>query len=117
MTEGSQESTKSLVASALAHFVNDGSLYVFPIIYVFLILSHGLDQTLVAVLASLTSLSAIVAAPFVGRRSDVSQNYGSLMALGMVIMAVAIFGDAISFLYFYGFVLFVFLVPFACIIG
>jgi FSR family fosmidomycin resistance protein-like MFS transporter len=115
--ERHEQATKSLVATALAHFVNDGTLYIFPMLYPILIKSYGLSQPLVGSLASLTSLFAIAAAPFVGRRSDRSQNYGYMMTLGIVLMAFGILGYAFSVIYLRGFDLFLTLLPSTLLVG
>ncbi len=115
--ERHEQATKSLVATALAHFVNDGTLYIFPMLYPILIKSYGLSQPLVGSLASLTSLFAIAAAPFVGRRSDRSQNYGYMMTLGIVLMALGILGYAFSVIYLRGFDLFLTLLPSTLLVG
>jgi FSR family fosmidomycin resistance protein-like MFS transporter len=112
-----QNATKSLVATALAHFVNDGTLYIFPMLYPVLIKSYGFNEPLVGFLASLTSLFAIIAAPFVGLKSDRSQNYGYLMMMGLVLMAVGTLGYAFSVLYLSGIGLFAVLVPFTILVG
>jgi FSR family fosmidomycin resistance protein-like MFS transporter len=109
--------TKSLIATSLAHFVNDGNLYIFPMLYPVLIRSYGFNEPLVGLLASLTSLFAIVAASFVGLRSDRSQNYGYLMMVGIVMMAAGIFGYAFAVDYFSSLTLFIALLPFTVLVG
>ena len=111
-----QENIKSLVATSVAHFANDGNLYVFITLYprLFPLGSEGL---LVGTLAGLQSLFSVVASPFVGRIADRKGNFSFLLPLGLSLMGVGIIGYSILPIFASGFTLFLYLVPFAIVGG
>ena len=111
------EAGKSLLATALAHFTNDGSLNILPVLYLFLVESYGLSHLEVGVLASMTSVFAVVASPFIGRRSDSSQNYGYLMTLGLILIGIGTITYSISVLFLNNVSLFVFLLAVTLFFG
>ena len=107
---------KVLVATSIAHFINDGTLYIFITLFPKLLPSQ---LFLIGVLGGMQNLSSAAASPFVGRRADKSKNYGSLLSFGLILMAVGVIGYAGSVLFFRsGSVeMFFYLLPFTIIAG
>lgn len=111
-----QDNTKSLVALSLAHFVNDGSLYVFITLYPKL-LPLSSDLILIGSLASLQNIFSVVASPIVGRTADAKKNYVRLLVTGLSLMAFGIIGFSVSGIFASGIWLFLLLIPFAVTAG
>lgn len=107
---------KSLVATSLAHFVNDGNIYVFITLYPRLFPLSS-ELFLIGVLASLQNLFSVLTSPFVGRFADARRNYGALLSMGLILLGISIGGYSLSVLFFSGFSLFLFLIPFSIIAG
>jgi MFS transporter, FSR family, fosmidomycin resistance protein len=112
--EKMKDATKTLFATSLAHFINDGAMYVFITLNPKLLVSQ---LFLIGVLVSLFSLFSVFVSPIVGRRADAGKNYGGLMTLGLVLMGIGIAGYSVSVIFASGFSLFLFLVPFSIIAG
>ena len=108
------ESSKTLAITSLAHFINDGSLYVFITLYPKLLPSQFL---LIGILGGLQNLFSVIASPFIGRRADRDKNYGKLMSLGLALMGIGIVGYSTSVIFAEGFDRFLVLIPFAIIAG
>ncbi len=108
------ESSKTLAITSLAHFINDGSLYVFITLYPKLLPSQFL---LIGILGGLQNLFSVIASPFIGRIADRDKNYGRLMSLGLVLMGIGIVGYSDSVIFAEGSDRFLFLIPFAIIAG
>src|SRR5487761_164762 len=102
-----QERMKSLVATSLAHFVNDGNIYVFITLYPRLFPLSS-ELFLIGVLASLQNLFSVLTSPFVGRFADARRNYGALLSMGLILLGISIGGYSLSVLFFSGFSLFLF---------
>lgn len=112
-----REALKGLAATSLAHFVNDGSFYVFIMLYPILVRNYSLSVLEIGVLAGLQSIFSVGVSPLIGRKSDASKNYGLMMALGLMFLSVGIAGYALTVLFFNGYRLFFALIPFAAIAG
>ena len=108
------ESSKTLAITSLAHFINDGSLYVFITLYPKLLPSQFL---LIGILGGLQNLFSVIASPFIGRRADRDENYGKLMSLGLALMGMGIVGYSTSVIFAQGLDRFLVLIPFALIAG
>ncbi len=109
-----QDTTKSFIGTSVAHFVNDGSLYVFIILYPKILPSQVLFA---GILGGLQNILSVAVSPAIGRTADSKKNYGFLMALGLVMFGIGIVGYSIFGALFTGFDLFLFLVPFAITAG
>ena len=101
----------------MAHFINDGSMYVFTMLYPILLSNYTLNVLEVSILAGVINLTSIIASPFIGRWSDSSKNYGGLIAAGMLLVGAGIAGFAVGALFLEGYALFLELIPFAGIAG
>ncbi len=110
----SQEGIRTLVATSLAHFINDGSLYVLIALYPKLLPS---DYLLIGIIGAVQNTFSVVFSPIVGRKADSSRKYARLLSLGLGLLGVGIAGYAISIIFFHGFSLFLFILPFAIIAG
>ncbi len=116
---------KSLVATSLAHFANDGNGYIFVTIYpfIFTLSSYSFGTLklaslfIIGVLVALENLFSVIASPVAGRVADKTRNYGGLLALGLVLMGIGILGYALTILFTSGSVLFLVLIPFTVIAG
>jgi MFS transporter, FSR family, fosmidomycin resistance protein len=108
-----QNSTKSLVATSLAHFVNDGTGYIF----IYLNPTLFTSVLYIGILASLQNVFSIAASPFIGRRADATKNYGQLLVLGIVLLGIGTAGFAEMVLFASGFYLFLLVIPFTIIGG
>lgn len=107
-------SVNTLIATSLAHFVNDGSLYILITLYTRLLPSEYL---LIGILGALQNTFSVAVAPIVGRRADRSKSYGRLLSLGISLIGVSIVGYAASAVLFNGFSRFIFLLPFSILAG
>ncbi len=109
-----QDAMKSLIATSVAHFLNDGTLYIFITLFPKLLPS---EYFLTGVLLAIQNFFSVAVSPFIGRRTDSVKNYGRVLSLGLVIMGIGTVGYSISVLIVSGFSLFLFLVPFSIIAG
>jgi FSR family fosmidomycin resistance protein-like MFS transporter len=120
-----QSNMKSLVATSLAHFVNDGNIYVFITLYpiLFPLEYYSLGSTklpslfLIGILIALQNAFSVVASPPVGRTADRTGKYRGLLSLGLCLMGIGIAGYALSILFVSGGLLFLTLIPFSIIAG
>ncbi len=112
-----RDDIRSLASTSLAHFINDGSMYVFVMLYPILVNNYSISLLEVGVLAALQSAFSISVSPFIGRWSDAKRNYGTLIAEGMLFLGFGIGGFAFATLYFSGYSLFLSLIPFSAITG
>lgn len=113
-----KDNVKSLIATAAGHFVNDGSLNIFPILYPILLFPHyGFTNATVGVIAAILNGFSIVASPFIGRKSDVGRNFVLLIVVGVVTISVGVVGFVLAMTFFSGYTLFLILIPFALITG
>ena len=108
---------KSFVSTSLAHFVNDGGTFFFPVIYPLLISSYSISYLEVAVLATLVNVAQVLAGPIIGRRADSSRKYASLITLGLILLGSGVAGYAFSMLYFKSDTLLAFLLLWTTISG
>ena len=120
-----QDRIKSLIATSLAHFVNDGNIYVFIILYpiLFPLAYYSLGSSklptlfLIGVLIALQNVCSVVSSPLVGRLADKTKGYRALLSLGLFLMGIGIAGSALSILFASGARLFLLLIPFSVIAG
>ncbi|HXY56488.1 MAG TPA: MFS transporter, partial [Nitrososphaerales archaeon] len=112
-----EESRSSLIATSLGHFINDGLTGVLPLMYPVFVASYGLSLQTISVLAFLQSAFSIFVSPLVGRISDARGNFGTMIALGLVLFAVGTGGYAVSALFSGGTVLLILLLVFTFMIG
>ena len=92
-------------------------MYVFIMLYPILVSSYSLTVLDVGILAAFQSTFSIVVSPFIGRWSDYRKNYGTLLAMGMILIGMGIGGYALGTSYLKGYSLFLALIPFAAIAG
>lgn len=111
-----QDSAKSLLATSFAHFINDGSLYVFIAMYPKL-LPLPSESALIGSLAGTQNLFSVAASPWVGRTADAKKNYARLLEVGLSLLGAGILGFSFSGLFTSGFNLFLLLIPFAVVAG
>jgi FSR family fosmidomycin resistance protein-like MFS transporter len=111
-----EDSRKSLVATSLAHFINDGLTAMLPLMYPVFVL-YGVSLFTVSILVSLQSVFSILVSPWVGAKSDLSGNYAGLLALGLGLLALGAIGYAVSVQFTTGFGLVLLLAPFTVLIG
>jgi MFS transporter, FSR family, fosmidomycin resistance protein len=120
-----QDRMKSLIATSLAHFVNDGTYYIFitlyPILFPLEYYSLGSSKLpalfLIGILIALQNVFSVVASPLVGRIADKTRNYRGLLSFGLALMAIGIAGYAFSIYFASGALLFFVLIPFSVIAG
>ncbi len=86
---------RSLVATSLAHFINDGLLAMIPLMYPIFAL-YGVSLLTVSILVAVQNIFSIFVSPLVGAKSDQSGNYAGLITLGLVLLAVGTIGYAVS---------------------
>jgi MFS transporter, FSR family, fosmidomycin resistance protein len=94
-TKNLRDLTRSLIATSVGHFVNDGSLSLFPFLYPILITSYSFSYLTTGILAGTFSAASIISAPFIGRRSDFKRNYVFLLTAGLCLVAIGIIGYSI----------------------
>ncbi len=91
------DSSKTLLATSLGHFINDGLNNIFPIVYPLLLLApYAYTNISIGILSAVLSVFSIVTSPLIGRRSDVGRNFVSMMSGGIIIMAIGVAGFALS---------------------
>lgn len=108
------QSASTLVATSLAHFVNDGSLYILITLYSKLLPSEYL---LIGILGALQNTFSVAVGPIVGRKADASKSYGKLLSIGILFIGVGILGYSASTVFVHGFSRFIFLLPFSVLAG
>ena len=111
-----EDGRRSLLATSLAHFINDGLIALIPLMYPLFAL-YGVSLTTISILVALQNVFAIAASPLVGARSDVSGNYAGLLTLGLAMLAVGTAGYAVSVQFSTGFNLTLILLPLTVLIG
>ncbi|MHB2037160.1 MAG: MFS transporter [Nitrososphaerales archaeon] len=94
------DKAKSFIATSLAHFVNDGCGFIFPVIYPLLVSSYSISTLGIALLATLLNFSQVAASPFIGRKTDSSRNFSGLISLGIIMVGAGVAGYGISILFF-----------------
>ncbi|MHB1868750.1 MAG: MFS transporter, partial [Nitrososphaerales archaeon] len=94
------DKTKSFIATSLAHFVNDGCGFIFPVIYPLLVSSYSISTLGIALLATLLNFSQVAASPFIGRKTDSSRNFSGLISLGIILVGAGVAGYGISIVFF-----------------
>ena len=109
-----QDATKNLFVTSVAHFVNDGTLYIFITLNPKLLPS---EFFLIGMLGAIQNFFSVAISPFIGRKADSAKNYGKLLSLGLVLIGVGVVGYSTSIFFVSGFSLFLYLVPFAIIAG
>ena len=112
-----KEDQRSLLATALAHFVNDGLTGVLPLAYPVYLVAYGLSIQVVSVFTFLQNALSIVVSPVIGRVSDVKGNFNVMLVVGLLIFAVGTAGYALSGDFFSGGVLVVVLLIFTLMVG
>ncbi len=120
-----QDRIKSLIATSLAHFVNDGNIYVFitlyPILFPLAYYSLGSSKLptlfLIGILIALQNVFSVVSSPLVGRLADKTKGYRVLLSLGLFLMGIGIAGSALSIFFASGARVFLLLIPFSVIAG
>ncbi len=112
-----EEGQRSLLATSLAHFINDGLTGIIPLMYPVYITVYGISPTTVLILAGLQNIFSIVISPLIGTKSDSSGKFAQLMTIGLIIFAVGAAGYATSGLAVQGLALAVLLLPFTALIG
>ena len=91
-----KEDRRSLLATSMAHFINDGLGGVLPLAYPVYLVSYGLSLQIVSIFTFLQNALSIVVSPVVGRRADVKGNFSGMLVLGLLIFAVGAAGYAVS---------------------
>ena len=117
MLKAKSDSTRSLLGTWIGHFLNDGANNLFPVVYPVLLKSYNMSLEFIGILATLYSLSSLVASPFIGRRSDYNESYLRLIPLGLIIVTFGILGFALSIVFFPGNLLYFGLVLFTFVAG
>jgi MFS transporter, FSR family, fosmidomycin resistance protein len=120
-----QERVRSLVATSLAHFVNDGNGYIFitlyPILFPLAFYSYGSSKFsalfIIGILVALENAFSVIASPLVGKAADKTKRYGMLLSLGLILMGIGIVGYALTTLFTSGIGLFFLLIPFSIVAG
>ncbi len=107
---------RSLIATSLAHFINDGLLAMVPLMYPVFAL-YGVSLLTVSILVSLQNIISILVSPLVGAKSDQSGNYAGLLTLGLALLAAGTIGYAVSVQFTTGLGLSLLLIPFTLLIG
>jgi MFS family permease len=93
-----EEDRKSLIATSLAHFINDGLDGILPLLYHAFVSDYQLSYLTISVLTSLQSAFSMVVSPLVGRRSDVIGDFARMITIGLAMFATGVVGYALSVL-------------------
>ena len=112
-----KEDQRSLLATSLAHFINDGLTGVLPLAYPVYIVTYNLSIQMISVFTSLQNALSIVVSPVVGRRADVKGNFNGMLVLGLLIFALGAAGYAVSGDFFGGGMLVLVLLIFTVMVG
>lgn len=116
MSSSNSEGKRSLVATSLAHFINDGLAAMVPLMYPVFVL-YGVSLLTISIFVSLQSVFSILASPLVGVRSDERGNYVGLITLGLGLVSAGTIGYAVSVQFATGLSLALILVPMTVLIG
>ncbi|MHB8567510.1 MAG: MFS transporter [Nitrososphaerales archaeon] len=113
----SSDPIKSLIASSAAHFVNDGALAFFPLLYPILANDYSISTLSISVLASLLYAVSIFVSPLMGKKLDSTRRHGDLLALGILLLSIGILAYSLFPLLLRGFTLVYLLIPFTIVAG
>jgi MFS transporter, FSR family, fosmidomycin resistance protein len=111
-----EDGRRSLVATSLAHFINDGLQAMTPLMYPVFVL-YGISLLTISIIIAIQNVFSILASPLLGTWSDVSGNYAGLLFLGLGMLAVGTVGYAVSVQFTAGFWLTLVLLPLTVLIG
>ncbi len=88
----SQTRKRVIVVTSMAHFFNDGIIFFVPVIGDLLAKDHGSSAVIITTLLTLFYLSSAALGVVVGLVADSIGRRGLMMALGIGILAVSLFG-------------------------
>ncbi|MDG6937751.1 MAG: MFS transporter [Nitrososphaerota archaeon] len=94
--------TRALVFTSVGHFVNDGSVFLLPLIVDVLSSLYGASHAEVAVLLFLFYLSSGAFSILVGSQADKTGETGRLMAVGIGLLGIGLVGFYTSMIYLRG---------------
>jgi len=83
---------RALILTSLTHFVNDGVAMVPLSIFPLLLSVFGLTAPELGVVAAMWNLTSVIGSPVVGHLSDRLKRNDTLLAVGLVMMAVGVVG-------------------------
>ena len=110
------EARRSLIATSLAHFVNDGLQAMLPLMYPVFVF-YGVSLLTISIIVALQNVFSILVSPLVGVRSDEGGNYVALIAIGLGLLSVGTIGFAVSVQFASGVWLSLVLIPLTILIG
>ncbi|MGC8581410.1 MAG: MFS transporter [Thermoplasmata archaeon] len=93
MYNGGNE-TKSLLYTSLGHFLNDGVYFLFPVIVTFFSIEKGFNPFIITLLFGLYYGSSALFTVYISYSSDISQNFGKNLSIGIALLSVGIAGLA-----------------------
>lgn len=111
-----EDGRRSLVATSLAHFINDGLQAMTPLMYPVFVL-YGISLLTISIIIAIQNVFSILASPLLGTWSDVSGNYAGLLFLGLGLLSVGTVGYAVSVQFTTGFWLTLVLLPLTVLLG
>ncbi|MDH7556496.1 MAG: MFS transporter [Candidatus Methanosuratincola sp.] len=106
-----------LVFTSIAHFINDGGLFLVPIIFAILTSAGNVSSSTIAVLPVVFYGASLFLSVYVGNISDRTKRQGALMGIGLVMLSFGLIGFALSMAYATGAALELFLLISAFLAG
>ena len=116
MSAPNLEARRSLIATSLAHFVNDGLQAMLPLMYPVFVF-YGVSLLTISIIVALQNVFSILASPLVGVRSDEGGNYVALIAIGLGLLSAGTIGYTVSVQFTSGVWLSLVLIPLTILIG
>ncbi|MEM0155074.1 MAG: MFS transporter [Thermoplasmataceae archaeon] len=90
---------RALAFTSLAHFANDGTAFIFPVLIVFYTKYANVPITILGALAIVYEIISGVLSTRVGAKADAGDRDGLLIATGIFILAGSVLSFAISFIF------------------
>lgn len=83
---------KSLVLTSMGHFINDGTVFFFPMLVDILVKTDSLSALYVTLLLGIFYIAASMFSIAVGKISEIWDNKGALIGIGLLTMSAGIVG-------------------------
>lgn len=82
--------TQALLITSLGHFINDGNLFLMPLLYAFMIKYLGASTLLAGISAGLFSVTSMLVSPLVPRTARKLGGYSKAMGFGFILWGLSL---------------------------
>ncbi|MEM3365925.1 MAG: MFS transporter [Candidatus Bathyarchaeia archaeon] len=90
------EKPNALVFTSLAHFINDGGLFIVPLIFAILASEEIVSPIIIAIMPVVFYGASLLLSIYVANISDRTQRHGLLIGFGLALLSIGLMGFAIS---------------------